>query len=152
MRLTEEQKKIVEENHNLIYSFAHSKKLNLEYWYDILAIELCKSVIKHDPTKATLSTLFYLKANRTVIMEMNKINAKKRMCEQLTTELFPNQIIGTDDDFDNVALNDELVSSKYYPILKLKYEGYSQKEIAEMLDISQSQVSRALKEARRCIE
>ena len=152
MKLTEEQKKIVEDNHNLIYSFAHSKNLNLDYWYDILAIELCKSVMKHNPQKASLSTLFYLKASRTVIMEMNKINAKKRMGEQMTTELFPNQLVGNNEEYEDIILEDELSASKYYPILKLKYEGYSQKEIAKMLDISQSQVSRALKEARGCIE
>ena len=43
IKLTNDQRKLVEQNHNLIYAFLHTKNLNIEEWYDICAISLCKA-------------------------------------------------------------------------------------------------------------
>ena len=48
-KLDEKQKKLVEENHSLIYSFAHSHNLPLDEYYDILAIALCKAGMTFKP-------------------------------------------------------------------------------------------------------
>ena len=58
MILTKEQQKMVEENHDLIYWYANIKKLNLENWYDLLAIELCGVVLKYNPKKGSLSNYY----------------------------------------------------------------------------------------------
>lgn len=57
--LTKQQQKLVEENHNLIYSFANKKNLNIDEYYDILAIELCRAAKIFDENKGNFSTVAY---------------------------------------------------------------------------------------------
>lgn len=42
--LNKEQQKLVEDNHNLIYSFAKSRMVDTEEYYDVFAIGLYLSV------------------------------------------------------------------------------------------------------------
>lgn len=49
--LNEEQRKLAEENHNLIYKFAWTKHADLEEFYDIFAIGLCHAAYAYDPSK-----------------------------------------------------------------------------------------------------
>lgn len=58
-QLTLDQQRIVSENHNLIYSLANKKSINLDEYYDVLAIGLCKAAIAFDNTKGKFSTLAY---------------------------------------------------------------------------------------------
>ena len=58
-KLTKEQKKLVEENHNLIYSFAHKNNLNVNEYYDILAIGLCDAAQTFDENRGAFSTVAY---------------------------------------------------------------------------------------------
>ena len=44
-QLTPEQQKLVTDNHNLIYSLANAKNIDLDEYYDVLAIGLCKAAI-----------------------------------------------------------------------------------------------------------
>ena len=41
--LTDEQRKVVEENHNLIYKVLNDHCLDVDEWYDVAAIGLCKA-------------------------------------------------------------------------------------------------------------
>lgn len=43
-KLNNEQRKLVEENHNLIYSFLNNQALSIE-WYDVCAIGLCNAAL-----------------------------------------------------------------------------------------------------------
>ena len=54
--LDEQQKKLVEENHNLIYYALGKYRLNQEEYYDILAIGLCKAAIAFDSERSKFST------------------------------------------------------------------------------------------------
>lgn len=55
--LTVVEQKLVEENHNLIYDFINKKNLNLEEYYDILALSLCQAAKHYDVTKGCFSTI-----------------------------------------------------------------------------------------------
>lgn len=60
MKLSETQKRLAEDNHNLIYTYIYNKKLDIDEWYDILAIGFCKAVATYDPNKGySLSTYAY---------------------------------------------------------------------------------------------
>ena len=58
-QLTPEQQKLVTDNHNLIYSLANAKNIDLDEYYDVLAIGLCKAAITFDETKSKFSTYVY---------------------------------------------------------------------------------------------
>lgn len=57
--LTNEQRELVEKNHNLIYGFASKKNLNIDDCYDILAIGLCCAAKIFDESKGKFSTVAY---------------------------------------------------------------------------------------------
>ena len=59
-KLTDDQRKLVEKNHNLIYTFARKYKINLDEYYGLLAIGLCIAARIYDPNKGlAFSTLAY---------------------------------------------------------------------------------------------
>ena len=41
--MTDYQRQLVTDNHNLIYRFLQKEKLNMEDWYDLAAIGMCKA-------------------------------------------------------------------------------------------------------------
>ena len=58
--LNEQQRKLAEENHNLIYKFASIKHADLEEFYGVFAIGLCYAAHAFDPERGTkFSTLAY---------------------------------------------------------------------------------------------
>lgn len=56
MKLSDEQVKLVEENHNLIYSFLSSNNFLADDYYDLAAIALCETALHYDPSKGSFST------------------------------------------------------------------------------------------------
>lgn len=62
--LNDAQRKLVENNHNLIYSFLNSRHLSLdsvEDWYGAAAIGLCKAAMVYDESRGTrFTTLAYI--------------------------------------------------------------------------------------------
>lgn len=66
MKLNDEQRKLVEDNHNLIYFYARKHHIDLEEYYDVLAMALCYAAYHYDSSKGTFSTL----AIRTMEMKM----------------------------------------------------------------------------------
>lgn len=56
VKLTVEEKKMVEDNHNLIYWFCKKNKLNEDDWYDIMAIALIKAAKSYKTNKTKFST------------------------------------------------------------------------------------------------
>ena len=81
-QLTLDQQRIVSENHNLIYSLANKKSINLDEYYDVLAIGLCKAAIAFDSTKGKFSTLAY-----TVMLNEYKQELRKQMENTLRSSM-----------------------------------------------------------------
>lgn len=50
-KLTDEQRKLVEDNHNLIYKVLYDKHLDIDEWYGVAALALCKAAMLFDPDK-----------------------------------------------------------------------------------------------------
>ena len=152
LRLTEDQQKIVEDNHNLIYWYIHLCNLDHQEWYDLLAIELCYTVMKHDESKGSLSTYFKLRADGLVYKEYRKSQAQKRY--HVDMEYIDN--VGSDNGGGHeYVFNDktdtyvkDLFKGEYGNIIRMRYEGYSQTEISTALGVSQSYVSKILKRVR----
>ena len=145
MELTKEEQNIVEDNHNLIFGVANKYRLDLEEWYGLLAIELCNTVHKYKPNKGSLSTYYYIRVKGLMSKEYHKTKASKRDHKK------GGYIEGSHGDSFDLDKETELklwIEQQDNEILNLKYEGYNQNEIAEILGITQSNVSRTLKKLR----
>ena len=68
--LNDAQRKLVEENHSLIYKYLNSRNLSMdsiEDWYGTAAIGLCQAALCYDPNKGIkFSTLAYVCMDNSV--------------------------------------------------------------------------------------
>ena len=107
--LNYEQQQLVEQNHNLIYSFAKSRKLDLEGYYDVLAIGLCKAALVFDENKGTFSTLAY----KCMSNEYNKIIKKQTLKRKI-----PDNLLSSLDAVINISEEDGSETTLYDYIKK----------------------------------
>ena len=143
--LTSTQQKMVEENHNLIYGMAHKYKINLDEYYDVLAIGLCKAAMTFDETKGQFSTFAYvtmlneynavLRHNKTymVIPEQNLVSMNTQMISDDGNgvveygDLFPADVDIEKDtvETDYTVLSDNTISNTTF---------YCNRSIEETID------------------
>lgn len=57
-KLTEEQRKLITDNHNLIYGYMHDRHIDMEYYGDF-AEKFCLAIPQYDNSKAQLTTFIY---------------------------------------------------------------------------------------------
>jgi len=147
MKLTEEQSRVVEDNHNLIFWYAHKYNFNLDEWYDLLAIALCLAVMKYNPEKGSLSNYYKLYADGMVYKECRKNMAQKNLSNNIQ---YIENIHDIPDQYDLQSEFEikEYMGDEYGEIIKMRYEGYTQSEIAVKLGVSQSYISTILKKMK----
>lgn len=88
--LTDEQRKLAEENHKLIHAFIHQMKLAHDEYYGDMAEAYCIAVSAYDPQKGPLSTLVFRSMSNRLKTIRRRETSKKRIPKQL--------IISIDDD------------------------------------------------------
>lgn len=144
-KLTVPQREMVLKNHNLIYWYIGLHSLNHDDVYGTLAITLCDAVIGYDKSKGSFSTYFKSCADSAMAKEYRKTQSQKRNFETVNLDH------DTEDTADVAITDSDLIAyfgEKNFNVIKLKYEGYNQIEIAEKLGVSQSTVSHILCKAR----
>lgn len=163
--LTKEQQKIVEDNHNLIYGYAYKHNLDLDEYYDLLAIALCRAAMYYDGTKCKFTTYVYNCMCREVNNYKTYSKAKCRCVESNIVSLDVD--VKTKDDknngsFEMYCLPSNLIdvlpedyviqkiiyeqimlllSNKEKQIFKYKEQGLSEKEIANRFEYSQQNIN-----------
>ena len=147
MQLTKEQSQVVADNHNLIFWYINMKHLDINEYYDLLAIELCNTAMKYNPDRGSFATYFKLRADGIIYKEYRKTQAQKRL--HIKVPLLDNlhTLIDDGDITDSIELQ-ELLDGEYGEIVRLRIEGYSQTEIAEIMDTNQSKISKILKKLK----
>lgn len=162
--LNDTQRKLVEDNHNLIYSYLHSHNLSLdaiEDWYGTAAIGLCKAALVYDENRgAKFSTLAYICMDREVKLIMRKSKRSVRATMSLDAELtsgdggcYLTDLVADPYDFtstifinDAIRIATEGLSSRDKTIIHMIVDlGMSQKKISDQFGISQAMVSRIYK-------
>jgi len=151
----------------LIYSFLYKYHLDVEEWYDIAAIGLCKAANTYNNDKSGFSTYAYKCMYTTIIMEKRKENAM-RTIPQNQIVYYENQVnesskdndtstflnyIPSKQDIENEIISalslenieNELVGNKKKVFLLLR-EGYTQCEISKIIGISKQRVSKIKQE------
>lgn len=169
--LNDEQQKFVEANHNLIYAYAHKHNLDLDEYYDILAIALCHAALRYDPSKGLFSTYAYRAMRNEVYMYWRDNYVLQKVIPQ--DMLISYNVILTEklEALDTVSYQaqKDLLRETYgldisYLFIKEKFKklntreqfivlrsalGYKQTEIAQELKISRAQVCRILKKIKK---
>lgn len=156
-KLTDKERQMVEDNEKLIYWYANKKNLDTDEWYGLLAIELCKTVRKYNPDRGSLSTYFKLRAD---IMVYRKMQEKYRSGELYDYEIDESQhedeSVEVFDKVDSdIALEDLLESletDRDRIIIRMKLDGYTQKEIAEETGLTQQGVGWVLRKVRERLD
>ena len=151
----------------MIYSFLYKYHLDVEEWYDIAAIGLCKAANTYNNDKSGFSTYAYKCMYATIIMEKRKENAM-RTIPQNQIVYYENQVnesskdndtstflnyIPSKQDIENETISalslenieNELVGNKKKVFLLLR-EGYTQCEISKIIGISKQRVSKIKQE------
>ena len=165
--LSPEQQKLVEDNHNLIYSFAHSRRLKLEQYYDVLAICLCNAACDYEKNKGEFSTLAYKYMENGVRNEINLQNLKRTEKDK-TLLYFDAPISNSGEEgmsyFDTVKdekifENDSILFCTFQrlysildyreqEILKMLYQEYGRKEICNRLGIRSGSFTVSIRKIR----
>lgn len=149
MRLTKEQQDCVADNHNLIYWYINLKNLDMNEWYDLLAIELCCSVVKYNSEKGSLSNYFKMRADNLVRKEYSKSQLKKNKTAP-PLEFF--DAVYESHCQDDMVLRcelDTLFTGDNGEIFRMRADGYTQVEIAAHLGVTQSYISKIIDKKRK---
>lgn len=139
---------MVEDNHKLIYWIAIELGLNLDDWYDLLAIELCYTVQKFNPDRGALSNYYKTRCESLVKKEYAKTQAQKNKHNGMV-QLTDIQQHTTYDDVEEMVELEEIFSVENGEILRLKASGYTQSEIADRLGVTQSYISKILNKMKK---
>ena len=171
MKLTEEQRKIVEENHSLIYLVIRNMGLLVEEHYDIAAIGLCKAALSYDSEKSSFSTYACRCIRNEILYDFRARKMPKRVIsEQLVSYDAP---VMSADETEKIALIDcikakgstenEALSKVMYEevirnlgdvdskVLPLFQQGYKQAEIAKIMGVSQANISRVKRRVEKML-
>lgn len=140
-KLTKEQCKLVEDNHNLIYGYLNTRGLDDEY-YGIVAESLCKAVLNWDESKGKLSTLFYIIARNDIYNEWR--NGSVGIYQFTDTVPLEEDWIPENYDLEGEYMLKETIkdieTSEYNELFQLKLLGYKNIQIAEMFGVSPSTI------------
>lgn len=151
MKLNDAQRKMVEDNHNLIYWYISRHNLDINEYYDLLAIELCHTAMKHDESRGSFANYFKLRVDGRIRNEYRDTQAQKRLHTKVALLDNLHTIVDDCDLLDVIELTD-LIDGENGDIVRLKIEGYSQSEIADILGTNQSRVSKILKKIKQDYE
>lgn len=125
--LTKFEQQLVTDNYNLIYGFANRYKLDLEEYYGILALALCKAVRHYDKTKGNFSTIVYAFMLNAVRNHIKIKNRYKISLVYLDADY-------TDSNDDNENLLDVIMSDNINPDDKVEGKEISQILLAMLSD------------------
>ena len=167
MKLTEEQKKLVEENHNLIYWFAKKYHVPIEEYYDVLAQGLCMAAYHYDPSKCSFSTYAYLCMNTEMHVEYRKTLRKSEIPQgnifhyenawQLsdlipTNEKTENKVIDKMSYENLISLLNDILNDKDKEVLTHIVNGLTMREIAKIEGTSHQAIHNRMKKIREKVK
>lgn len=160
------EQQLVTDNHNLIYSFANSKKLDLEEYYGVLALALCKAAQHFDKSKGEFSTFAYICMTDEVINDIRMNKRKRRtlpesfeiiyldapLCNKsdditstvIVRDIIPSQEVNVDRNYEGKETYKMLLSllnDKEYKIVQYKLMGLTNEQIARKMRCSAQNIN-----------
>lgn len=167
MKMTTEQQKLVEKNHNLIYEFAKRKNLVIDEYYGIIAIGLCKAAKAYDSNKGNFSTIAITCMTNEVNDYWKNLQSQKKIPNEIVmsydatsvdeegreTQFIDKITDGynlADDVIDNINCQSllNMLTDKEKLVVKYITKGLTQEQIANKINNSRQTVNRIVKVIR----
>ena len=160
--LTDEERDLVTNNHNLIYSYLNKYKLSDDY-YDLCALGLCRAAHFYEPERGKFSSFAFLCMSNVISMEWRKVQRQVQTTVSLNSticneEPAPIPIECTiPDPQDDYAVSDIYTQIHYIckgdpfllEVAKLHIKGYSARAISRMIGVPAYNVRRKIKKLRQ---
>jgi len=162
--LTAEQQQLVADNHNLIYDCLHRNGWDIDEFYDLAAIGLCKAAMAYDPSKGKFTALAYRAMSNEVKKTFELAACKKRTATLVSLDA---PIEGTQAtygdmlavpstaqeiaEYSDVMGRIKLLKPKQQAAVMLTAAGYTQPEIARWMKCSKQAVWRMIQVARKAL-
>lgn len=176
-KLTEEQKRLIEDNHNLIYQYMIDRNIDMEY-YGHFAEKLCRAISRYDANKSQFSTFVYwifdnywknikkleYSSSRYIPLSQRVcIDAEMRDGSGQITNI--SEIVGKcDEEFimieDNDIVNEIRKGIKqYYPndtitssVIDYIIKGYNCREVGDIYGVSRQSINARVQKIRKVYE
>jgi len=155
--MTEEQKKLIEDNINLVYKFCHSKGLKDEDDIAEMVLFLCEHINSYDPSRGAFSTFCYtwlrsgyskimnykysLMRSPKVFTEIHRINSYDDSEIDILDENSELQYIDNNIDLEKFINS---LDDNYRFVVEMTLLGYTQKEIADMRGTTRQSINQLL--------
>lgn len=165
-KLTKEQQQLVEDNHNLIYSYLHKRHLSIDStsdFYGDAALGLCTAAHLYDPSLGFKFSVIAYKAMET---EIN--NSLKRINKYINCILNTESLECFEEKAENELIIDydyflalRTIVNKYYKqmsdrdkqLIKMYLSGnYTLEKIGNTLSISRQRVSEIIRRFRNNVK
>ena len=159
-QLNKTQQRLVEDNHNLIYSFMNKNKLSfdaIEDWYGTCAVGLCKAALTFNPNKnIAFATLAYVCMSNEMKMVFRKQGKEIKPTLSLNCTITEEENITLEDCI--CSNNDEIGQIEFYTVFNKHYDrlnethkniindkiytDMTQKDMGDKYNLSQAHISR----------
>lgn len=143
--LNEEQMKLVEKyyiEHKIVEIFMKKYRLEFSEWHGIVSESLMKAVLAYDESRGKLSSLFYAIARNDVYNERRKKVDLVGITDTIEIQNEPKT-----EDFHLEIFMDGLDGSEREIVMYL-YDGYNYSDIAKLIGVSKSTISRRIANIR----
>lgn len=163
--MTEEQKRLAEDNHELIFGYMRKYRLDEES-YGILALSLCQAAQTYDNEKAAFSTYAYSSMRLNMQRDWRKEKAQRRGGGQMVLSLDYgykgsekecnlNNVVGEETDMETKLIEKEIIkeaivflreklSEEDLEIFAMYLEGMKQREIGAKCGKTSAAVSKKI--------
>lgn len=148
--MTKEQQKLIEENHNVIYSVLNKLNVSVEDYYDIGAIGMCEAAINYDKNKNIEFPLYAFIQVKYAILNAKRY--ENQICRNTNSNIYGDTcILGTDtlNLWDTISKQEDsiedLIIVRDYLYRLFEQLNDKEKEIAKLLileDFSQAEISK----------
>ena len=159
--LDKSQQILVEQNHNLIYGFAQKRNIDINEYYGLLAISLCKAAEAYQENKGKFSTFAYMVMGNDLKKYWRTMQNQKSIPSDMIVSYDSHDESCESSYLDNMAADDtdvnfqiqyrcmlEQMNETERIICQMLMDGAKQSDIVERLGITKNQYTMAKKKIK----
>lgn len=165
--LTEEQRALIEQNHNLIYGYLYRRGLDIDEWYGVCALAICRAAAMYEAEKGAFAPYCYTAFSNAIYCVMRDTKRRDEIAKfvSLTTQIRTNGDTETDDvvlpipveepGYDRVEVADVQARTEARlrdterQVLALRLAGLSNTEIGKLLGVTNQRIAQRMERIRK---